>query len=193
MLISAPIGTGFLLPPAVHLQILIPWGGGEREKKSFSLFVHLSARSLSNLNLPNAAGRGQTTELRGTNAAGQPWCHTRAVCGVPGAQTAHTVYASTCSEIRTEPPTAMNLTGMMWAVLFPDRDTLQNSALHPCPGDKIHLHRFSDRAPLQQIWGYTNRLAKKLISKTRNRLFWITKGSKMKPFIPMFRMNEKAE
>lgn len=87
---------------------------GRRGKgKEVFLSVHLSARSLSNLNLPNVAGRGQTTELRGTNAAGQPWCHTRAVCGVPGAQTAHTVYASTCSEIRTEPPTAMNLTGMM--------------------------------------------------------------------------------
>lgn len=122
-------------------------------KGSLSLCVCtsvISACSFSNSNLPNVAGSEQKAELCGTNTAGQPRCHVPAACEVPEAQATHTG-ALSCSEIRTEPPTAMNITGMMRVVLFPDGDTSQNSVLHPCPGGKIHLHCFSDRVPLQQI------------------------------------------
>lgn len=145
MLASAPIGTSFLLLPAIHLRILIRWGEEGKGKRGLSLYVCtsvISACSFSILNLSNVAGSEQNTELCGTNAAGQCWCRALAARGVPEAQTTHTV-ASSCSEIRTEPAIATNITGMMWAVLLPDRDTLQNSVLHSCSGDKIHLHPFS--------------------------------------------------
>lgn len=100
---------------AIHLQILTPWGKERKGKRSISLCVCtsvISACSFSIWTLPNVAGSEQNTELCGTSTAGQPWCHTyEAACGVPEAQAAHTA-AFSCSETRTEPPTAMNITGM---------------------------------------------------------------------------------
>lgn len=115
MLASAPIGTSFLLLPAIHLRILIRWGEEGKGKRGLSLYVCtsvISACSFSILNLSNVAGSEQNTELCGTNAAGQCWCRALAARGVPEAQTTHTV-ASSCSEIRTEPAIATNITGMM--------------------------------------------------------------------------------
>lgn len=188
------LGLAFFLtsnPPPNTYNI---WGDKGRGKRSPSLCVYTSvssASSFSNLNLPNVAGREQNTELCGTDCWPTLASGTSCMWGPRNKNCSHSCILLLRNQDR--PPAAMSLTGMMWVVLFPDRDTWQNSVLHLCPGDKIHLQCFSDRAPLQQIWGNTNWLAKKLISKTRNRFFWITKGNKMRPFISMFSMNGKAE
>lgn len=170
-------------------SVYAPGGGWKREKKSFPLCMQLTDLYLLFFKFKLILTWWSASKTLKCNAYGRHWCDILARRGVAEAQAIQTV-AFSCSEICTEPPTARNITGMKWVGLFP---TLQHSVRYPHPGDKVHFFCFSGRVPLQQTWGYTNWLAKKLISKTRNRLVWITKRNNMKPLISMVSMNGKAE
>lgn len=169
-------------------------GGGEREK-SFSLCMHLSDLCLLFFRC-ELAQRGRQRANQGAVWHKCCWPALVSCTGCTwGPQSTNCSHS--CVLLLRNQDRAPRSHEPNWddesIVLFPDRDTSQNSVLHPCVGDKIHLHPFSHRVPLQQTQDYTNWLAKKLISKTRNRLFWITKGNKMTPFISMFSMNGKVE
>lgn len=65
--------------------------------------------------------------------------------------------------------------------------------LPSCLRVKIQLYYFPARVPQQYVWGNNTWLAKKLISKTRDRFVWITKGNNMKPLISTVSLYGKAE
>lgn len=92
MLVSVPIGTGFLFLPAIQFQTLLPWGRRGKGKEVF-LSVYAPQWSLPALFQIRTYLTWQAASRRRNcvaQTAGQPRCHVPAACEVPEAQATHT-------------------------------------------------------------------------------------------------------